>query len=91
MIIKDCFWFRTGISYEDVEANMYNYDFKDKWQASQLNTADNWRAGTYRKDDRYPNHRGGGEAVRLNNYVAFGETDSGEPHQPNSRNLKVGY
>ena len=69
---------RSGVQYEDVEADMYNYDFKDKWHASQLNTADNWDVENYRKetlakDGRDSNQKQRNEGVKLNNYFSYGD------------------
>ena len=55
---------------------MYNYDFKDKWHASQLNTADKWDVEKYRKETlvmegRDTNQKQRNDGVKLNNYFSY--------------------
>ena len=66
---------------------MYNYDFKDKWHASQLNTADKWDVDRYRKETlaREQKHNG----VKLNNYFSYGDkvdTSATDPQYKYSNN-----
>ena len=56
---------------------MYNYDFKDKWHASQLNTADKWDVEKYRKETlakegRDTTLKQRNDGVKLNNYFSYG-------------------
>ena len=76
---------RTGVTYEDMEADMYNYDFNDKWHSSQLNTGgdERWDVEKYRKDTLT-------QEVKMNNYVSYGDKDyTNIRYKPNNNN-KVG-
>ena len=76
---------RTGVTYEDMEADMYNYDFNDKWHSSQLNTGgdERWDVEKYRKDTLT-------QEVKMNNYVSYGDKDhTNIRYKPNDNN-KVG-
>ena len=76
---------RTGVTYEDIEADMYNYDFNDKWHSSQLNTGgdERWDVEKYRKDTLT-------QEVKMNNYVSYADKDyTNIRYKPNNNN-KVG-
>ena len=73
---------------------MYNYDFKDKWHASQLNTADKWDVERYRKDNvdadgRNTNQKQQKENVKLNNYFSYGDGNSPVDIRYKNSNSKV--
>ena len=74
-------YYRTGLTYEDMEADMYNYDFKDKWHASQLNTAEQWDVEKYKQDTV-------ARDVKRNNYFCYGNTSPADKY---SNDPKVSY
>ena len=67
---------RTGVTYDDLEAEMYDYDFKAKWDASTLNTAniEKYRQEKINNKDR-SNIKNGEDEVKLNNYFTYGDND----------------
>ena len=63
---------------------MYNYDFKDKWHASQLNTADKWDIEKYReetlaREGKNTNQKQRNDGVKLNNYFSYGDKVDSSP------------
>ena len=76
---------RAGVTYEDIEADMYNYDFNDKWHSSQLNTAgERWDVEKYRKDTMTKD-------VKMNNYFSYGDKSPTNVRYKPSNNNKVGH